>query len=163
MNSDEARTSQVSSIDPIKPDLAPKPSALPFYDGLTTMSPTLIKQAIFERLDLGLKTELEVSKHMTVLYGGLLMGNASLVEQHWPLAGSTRTPAQPTHFVQGPTAPRTTTTGPPYALGRAPTIPNPWTPRGSMGCTHAAPGTAPTIFPPVAHFDAGGYSANNSP
>ena len=49
------------------------------------MSPVLIKQAIGECFDLGLKKELDVSKHLTVMYGGLLMENAVLVEQHWPI------------------------------------------------------------------------------
>ena len=46
------------------------------------MSPVLIKQDIQEALDPGLMTELEASKHLTVRYGGLLLGNAALVEQH---------------------------------------------------------------------------------
>ena len=49
------------------------------------MSPTLINQSILERFDLGLKKELEVSKHLAVLYGGLLMENAAFVEHHWPI------------------------------------------------------------------------------
>ena len=54
------------------------------------MSPTLIDHAILECLDLGLKKELEVPKHLAVLYGGLLMGNSALVEQHWTLRGTTQ-------------------------------------------------------------------------
>ena len=58
-----------------------------YYDGLTQMSPLLIRQAIQEATDLGLKTELEISKHLTLVYGGVLIENAALVEQHWPIMG----------------------------------------------------------------------------
>ena len=61
-----------------------------FYDGLTQMSPLLIRQAIQEAFDLGLKTELEVSKHITLVYGGVLLENAALIEQHWPILGPQR-------------------------------------------------------------------------
>ena len=69
LSSNEARTSQGSFLDQAKSDTAHRPALLQFYDGLTLMSPTLLKQSIAECLDLGLKTELEVSKHLVMLYG----------------------------------------------------------------------------------------------
>ena len=63
-NSNERLTSQVSFMDTLKKDTTdePQPQMLGFYDGLKTMSPTLVKQAIGECFDLGLKRELEIAK-----------------------------------------------------------------------------------------------------
>ena len=44
-----------------------------FYDGLTQMSPLLLKQAIHEPWGPGLKTELEVSNDVALAYGGVFL------------------------------------------------------------------------------------------
>ena len=49
------------------------------------LSPKLISQIIQEAVDLGWNTELQVTKHITSNYGGSLLDNAALVEQHWPV------------------------------------------------------------------------------
>ena len=61
-----------------------KPS-VGFYDGLAFVSPTLLRQAIKECLDSGLKTELDVSKHLTAVYGCALMEYDALAEHHCPM------------------------------------------------------------------------------
>ena len=63
--------------------------------GLTHMSPKLIQQAIQEAWGLGIRAELDVSRHLTALFGGSLLENAALIEQHWPLLGPQRDHAQP--------------------------------------------------------------------
>ena len=92
LSSNETRTSHVSFPERGKTDKVPQPQLLEFYDGLTTMPPTLIKQAIQDCLGLCLKKELDVFKHLTVSYGGLLMENAALVDQHWPPSSSPQNP-----------------------------------------------------------------------
>ena len=64
-----------------------QPDSTNFYEGLGAMSPLLIKQAIREALESGMASELEASRHLTILYGGLLLENATLVEQHRPILG----------------------------------------------------------------------------
>ena len=80
----------------------PERPKLDFYDGLGTMSPLLIQQAIREAWDLGLSTELEASRHLTLTYGGLLLDNAALVEQHWPILGPKPTPKPDTTAATAP-------------------------------------------------------------
>ena len=58
-------------------------------EGLSYMSPTMIGQVIQEDLALGVTTELEAVKYITVNYGRPLLDNAALVEQHWPHAAPT--------------------------------------------------------------------------
>ena len=54
-------------------------------DGFFEMSLVLANQVIQEALSSGRVTEMGVSKHVTVNYDGPLRGNASLVEQRWPI------------------------------------------------------------------------------
>ena len=66
-----------------------------YTEGLVAMSPTMIKQVIQEALGLGLQSELEVPKHITVNYGGPLLENAALVEKHWPIFATVNTNTDP--------------------------------------------------------------------
>ena len=56
-----------------------------FAEGLAFMSPAMIHQVAQEALAIGWPTELEATEHITVNYGGPMLGNAAIVEQHWPL------------------------------------------------------------------------------
>ena len=49
------------------------------------LSPTISRQIVQEAIDLGRATELQVTKHITSNYGGIILDNAALVEQYWPL------------------------------------------------------------------------------
>ena len=120
--SNEKQIPQVSFLDPggekgVTSCPTPQGSAhLPYYDGLTSMSPTLIRQSILECLDLGLKTELEVAKHLTILYGGLLTENAALTEQHWPITGASRNQTTTTTTTNGPLPVQDVNCSPPHYI-----------------------------------------------
>ena len=81
---------------------------------LTLMSPSLMRQAVQEALDLGRGggAELEATKHIALNYGGRLVGNAALVEQHWPTGHGCNALPNPTATAD-PT---------PYSISPPPTV-----------------------------------------
>ena len=142
-------------------------------------SPHVIKQVAREALSLGLSAELEVSKSITRNYGGPLLENAAIAEQHWPIAASVN-PAP--NNITDPTVPHTpsgyinpwvATTGP--GLSHVSTSPplllesrsnNKPTETPAVADTHGALfGNTPVLSPPVMHepFRTSGSSGGTPP